>query len=167
MNERAFLYSGKMKKLITTILLFILSTPAMSATSGFFLLRTEVPRRVSISILPASVASSLDLSTTQTNLKVANATAKSNSRTGFKVTFTSANLGNLRRVSGNEVFPYSMKVDGLDVGLSTASGTTFNVDQTAPMTISRDITISYTGKPLETMMEGTYLDTVTLTIAAR
>ena len=91
----------------------------------------------------------------------------SNSKTGFKVTFTSANRGNLKRISGAEVFPYSMKVDGQDVGLNTATGTTFNIDQTAPMTISRDITISYTGKPVETMLEGTYLDTVTLTIAAR
>lgn len=91
----------------------------------------------------------------------------SNSRTGFKVTFTSSNLGKLKRVSGAEVFPYTMKVGGLDVGLTTASGTTFNVDQTGPMTISRDITISYTGKSAETMVEGTYLDTVTLTIAAR
>ena len=156
-----------MKKLVTSILLFVLSAPAFSATSGFFLLRTQVPRRVSISVLPSAVASALDLSTTQINLKVANATAMSNSKTGFKVTFTSANRGNLKRISGAEVFPYSMKVDGLDVGLSTATGTTFNIDQTAPMTISRDITISYTGKPVETMLEGTYLDTVTLTIAAR
>lgn len=156
-----------MKKIISTILLFALSAPAFSATSGFFLLQTQVPRKVSISILPYSVASALDLSTTQTNLKVANATAKSNSKTGFKVTFTSANLGNLKRVSGAEVFPYSMKVDGLDVGLSTAMGTTFLIDQTQPETISRDITISYTGKSAETMVEGTYMDTVTLTIAAR
>jgi hypothetical protein len=156
-----------MKKLIASILLLLLSAPAFSATSGFFLLRTEVPRRVSISVLSASVASSLDLSMTQTNLKVAKAKAMSNSRTGFKVTFTSANLGSLRRVNGAEVFPYSMKFGGLNVGLSTVSGTTFNIDQTAPMTLSRNITISYTGKSVETMMEGTYLDTVTLTIAAR
>jgi hypothetical protein len=162
-----FLLSGMMKKFIASILFFTVATPSFSATSGIFLLRTQVPRRVSISIAPVSVASALDLSTTQTNLKVANATAMSNSKTGFKVTFTSANLGKLKRVTGAEVFPYSMKVGGLDVGLTTASGTTFNVDQTAPVTVSRDITISYTGKPAETMVEGTYLDTVTLTIAAR
>lgn len=156
-----------MKKTIASILFLTLVTPAFSATSGFFLLRTEVPRKVSITIAAVSVASALDLSTTQSNLKVANATAMSNSSTGFKVTFTSANLGKLKRVTGSEVFPYTMKVGGLNVGLSTASGTTFNINQTQPTTISRDITISYTGKPLETMIEGTYLDTITLTIAAR
>lgn len=156
-----------MKTLIASILFFAISLPSFSATTGIVLLRTKVPVRVSISLAPVSVASALDLSTTQTNLKVASATAMSNSRTGFKVTFTSANLGKLKRMSGAEVFPYTMKVGGSDVGLATASGTTFNVDQSAPMTISRDITISYVGKSAETMVEGTYMDTVTLTIAAR
>ena len=156
-----------MKKLIAAIIFLILSIPAFSATNGIVLLTADVPIKVSLTINPVSVASSLDLSTTQTNLKVASATARSNSRTGFSVTFTSANLGKLKRVSGAEVFPYTMKVGGLNVGLSTASGTVFNIDQTSPMTLTRDITISYTGVAAETMVEGTYLDTVTLTIAAR
>ena len=156
-----------MKKLITSIIFLGLSIPAFSATNGIVLLRSDVPVKVSITVNPVSVASSLDLSTTQTNLKVASATAMSNSRTGFRVTFTSANLGKLKRVSGAEVFPYTMKVAGLNVGLSTASGTAFNIDQTSPMTLTRDITISYTGVAAEAMVEGTYLDTVTLTIAAR
>lgn len=156
-----------MKKLIASILLFTLAAPSFSATTESVQLKTQVPRRVSISIAPVSVASALVLSTNQTNLKVAKMTAMSNSRTGFKVTFTSANLGKLKRVSGEEVFPYSMKFGGRSVGLTTVSGTTFNINQTRPITMSRNISVSYVGKPAESMVEGTYSDTITLTIAAR
>lgn len=54
MNERAFLISGMMKKLIASILFFTLATPVFSARS------TQFPRRVSISIAPVSVASALE-----------------------------------------------------------------------------------------------------------
>lgn len=155
-----------MKKLVTSIFLFVISSSAFSATTGTLLIQSIIPRRVSILVAPVAVASSLDLTTTQTNLKVAAVTERSNSRTGYKVTIKSANLGKLKREDGAEVFSYTMKLDGSTVGLSSAAGTSFNRSQTSPVTVNRNITISYTGKAVETMIEGTYSDTVTLDIAA-
>lgn len=156
-----------MKTIITAIYLLALSTETFSATTGSLLLQANNPRKISIDVTPVAVASSLDLTTTQTNLKVATIVEKSNSKTGYKVTITSANLGKLKREDGAEVFTYTMKLDGSNVSLSTAAGTVFTRSQTVPVTVSRNITISYTGKSVETMIEGTYSDTVTLDIAAR
>ncbi len=156
-----------MKTIITAIYLLTLSTETFSATTGTLLLQAINPRRVSIEVTPVAVASSLDLTTTQTNLKVATIVEKSNSKTGYKVTVTSANLGKLKRENGAEVFTYTMKLDGSNVNLNTAAGTVFTRTQTMPVTVSRNLTISYAGKSVETMIEGTYSDTVTLDIAAR
>lgn len=156
-----------MKKIITSIYLLALTTDLFAATTGALLLQANNPRRISIGVTPISVASALDLTTTQSNLKVATIVEKSNSKTGYKVTIKSANLGKLKREDGAEVFNYTMKLDGSTVALNTAAGTVFTRSQSTPITVSRNLTISYTGKAVETMIEGTYSDTVTLDIAAR
>jgi hypothetical protein len=83
------------------------------------------------------------------------------------VTITSANLGKLKRTDGAEVFPYSLKYDGTALNLSTSAGTTYERWHIFYVNILRNLTISYTGKPAEQMVAGTYTDTITFEIAAR
>lgn len=153
-----------MKKLL--LLATLLSTTAYSATTGTILLQGIIPKLLSITVSPQTISSSLDLSTTQSDLLVGVVNEKSNSLLGYKVTVTSSNLGNLKRVSGTEVFPYSMKYNGAVVNLSTVSGTTFTTASPLPANVNKNINVSYTGVPQESMVEGTYSDVVTFTIAS-
>jgi hypothetical protein len=154
-----------MKKFILVATLAITST-TFAATSGTLVLQGVVAQKLSIAVTPATAASSLDLSTSQTNLTVASINEKSNSKTGYKVTITSANAGNLKRTDGADVFAYTMKYGGTAVGL-TGSGTTFGQSaSTGSVNVNKDLAISYTGIAAESMVEGTYADTLTLNIAA-
>lgn len=156
-------------KTIITLLTFILTTlPVHGAIIGNALLQGKVSARVSIEVFPEVIATSLDLSTTQTDLKVASYREKSNAiLAGYRVTITSANLGKLKRVDGADVFPYTLKYDGTTLNLSTTAGTTYERWHIFPVSTLRNLTISYTGKPAEQMTAGTYADTITLQIEAR
>nr|BDT29783.1 fimbrial protein [Bacteriovorax sp. HI3] len=158
-----------MKTIISSLLFSILfSFSAFSAVTGSSLLQGKVSSRVSIEVFPEMIAGALDLSTTQTDLKVASYREKSNAiLSGYRVRISSANLGKLKRIDGAEVFPYSLKYDGTTLNLSTSSGTTYERWHIFPVSLLRNLTISYTGKPLEQMVTGTYTDTITFEIAAR
>ena len=156
-----------MKKLLTaTALLAITTTSAFSATTGTLLLQGIVPKKVAIVVTAQSVASALDLDTTQADLKVATVNEQSNSKTGYKVTITSANLGKLKRTDGAEVFAYTLKYGGAAVALSTSTGTSFTNSTAAAVNVNKDLAISYSGVANESMVEGTYADTLTLNIAS-
>ncbi len=156
-----------MKTIIPLLIFILISLSANGATTGSALLQGKVQTRVSIEVFPESIATTLDLSTTQTDLKVASYREKSNTILGaYRVTFTSVNLGKLKRTDGAEVFPYTLKYDGNTLNLSTTSGTSYDRWSIFPVNILRNLTISYTGKPLEQMVAGTYQDTITLQITA-
>lgn len=153
---------------MTIILLAFLSNTAFTAESGNLLIRGPIERRISLVVTPEAIASALDLTTTQSDLKVATLNERSNSKTGYIVSVTSANLGKLKMIDGAEVFSYTMKLDGAPIGLTTSTGSIFTRAVTAtPVNVNRNVTISYTGKAIENMTEGTYSDTVTFNIAAR
>jgi hypothetical protein len=156
-----------MKKLLLTMAsLTLVSTTSMAATTGTLLLQGIVPQKMSIVVTADTVASALDLSTSQTNLVVASVNEKSNSKTGYKVTITSANLSALKRTDGPEVFSYTMKYNGAAVALTSIAGTTLTNSTAASVNVNKSVSISYTGVDNESMVEGTYSDTVTFSIAA-
>lgn len=152
-----------MKKLL---LLSLLSFNAFAATSGTLLLQGIVLKKLDILVTPTPVASALNLEVSQTDLKVATVNEKSNSKTGYKVTITSANLGKLKRTDGPEVFNYTLKYANTPVLLSSSAGTVFSNASMSVVNINKDLNISYTGALNQTMIEGTYADTLTLTIAS-
>lgn len=156
-----------MKKLLAVgALLTLTSTSAFALTTGTLLLQGQVAKKVNITVNALGVASALVLDTTQSDLKVATVNEQSNSKTGYKVTITSAQLGKLKRDVGSEVFSYSLKYGGSAVDLSTAAGTTFTNATAAAVNVNKDLAISYTGVAAESMIEGTYADTLTLNIAS-
>jgi hypothetical protein len=155
-----------MKNLLIALTFSLTTSAVYSATVGTLLLQSNVPTKIAIVVTPVSVASALDLSTTQADLKVATVNESSNSKTGYKVTITSANLGKLKRTDGSEVFSYSLKYGGSAVGLSTASGSVFTNASASIVNVNKDLNVSYTGITPESMIEGTYQDTLTLNIAS-
>ena len=156
-----------MKKLIlATILLTLTSGSLLAATTGTLLLQGVVPQKVSITVTSQAVASALDLSTSQNDLVVASVNEKSNSKTGYKVTITSSNLSKLKRTDGADVLAYTMKYNGSAVALTSAAGTTLSSSSAAAVNVNKSVAVSYTGVAAESMVEGTYADTVTFTIAA-
>ena len=156
-----------MKKLLIATSLLTLTTTSFAATSGTLLLQGIVAKKVNIVVTPTAVASALVLETSQTDLKVATANEQSNTSTGYKVTVSSANLGKLKRTDGSEVFAYTLKYGGAAVGLSTAAGSVVtNSSSASVVNANKDMSISYTGVAAETMVEGTYADTLTVNIAS-
>ncbi len=155
-----------MKKLVLASTLLVLTTTSFAATNGTLLLQGIVPHKMSLTVTADAGASALDLTTSQTDLSVASVNEQSNSRTGYKVSISSANLGQLKRAGGSDVFSYSLKYNGSAVDLSTASGTTITNSTIAAANVSKAVTVSYTGIASEQMVEGTYADTVTFSIAA-
>lgn len=155
-----------MKRMILATALLTLTTSTFAATTGTLLLQGVVAQKISVTVTPAAAASTLDLASNQTDLAVATVNEISNSKTGYKMTITSANLGKLKRTDGPDVFSYSLKYNGSAVSLGSASGTTITNSSASAVNANKSVTISYTGAAAETMVEGTYADTVTFTIAA-
>ncbi len=152
-----------MKKVIATLAV-LASLPSFAAISGDLILSGLVPELISISVDAESIASSLPLDTTQSDTLVAQVNEKSNSNTGYNVSISSANLGNLihESVSSSSI-AYSLKYDGSTVDL--ANGDQFDFNSAASVDTTKDVEISYTGVPHESLIEGSYSDTVTFTIS--
>jgi hypothetical protein len=154
-----------MKKLLMATALLTLTTSTFAATSGTLLLRGSVPRILSITVTGETIAQTLDLTTNKTDLKVATVNEKSNSKTGYKITVASANLGKLKRTDGSEVFTYTMKYGNQAVNLGSSQDLVIS-NVAGTVNVNKDVSVSYTGVAQDSMVEGTYEDTVTLSIAA-
>lgn len=154
----------KNTKRILALSALILSSVATAATTGSLILRGNVPDILSIEVTAEAIATTLDLSTTQADLKVATVQEKSNSETGYTVSISSANDGSLVRSGGSESITYTMKYNGVAVDLSGVD--TFNNAAAAAVTVNKDVTISYVGQDFDDLVAGDYEDTVTFSIAA-
>jgi hypothetical protein len=154
-----------MKKFL--LIAMILGSLSVNATTfGTLNLIGIIPKKVEITVTAKPAASTLDLTTTESNLSVATVTGKSNVIAGYKITIASANLGKLINSGSatplaNEV-AYTMKLDAATVNLATSTALSFT--GLAPFT--KDVTVSYTGVDAADYKEGNYTDTVTFTIAA-
>ena len=153
-----------MKVLLLT-LASVLTTTAFAATSGTLLLKGTVPRIINLTVTAETLAANLPLDTTQNNSKVATVNEQSNSNTGYKVTISSANAGKLvhSTVSSSSV-PYTIRYNSQSLNLASSQSVTYS--SAASVNANRNVDISYTGVPFENLIEGTYQDTVTFTIAA-
>ena len=154
-----------MKNFFMIALATMTMTSAFAATTGTLLLKGSVPRLFDITVTPAPIASTLPLNTTQANTAVAVINEKSNSNTGYNVSISSANLGQLvHDTVGTSVINYSLRYNGGSVNLAT--GQTFTYSGAGANNNNRNVDISYTGIAHDLLIEGDYSDTVTFTIAA-
>jgi len=157
-----------MKKLLLGSLL-IVGITGFTATTGTLQLQGIVPAVLALTVTSEPSATSLDLSTTQTDLKVATITEESNSASGYKITVSSANDGDFKRNSGAETFTYSLKYGSTTLNLvgSSVTPVTAKTQSTSGVyNVNTDIDISYTGVSLTTLVAGTYQDILTFEISA-
>jgi type 1 fimbria pilin len=158
-----------MKNIKMTIAIFamlVISLPAFAATTGTLTLTGTVNGNVEIIVTPEAIASSLDLLTDATDLKVATVTEKSN--TAYTVTVQSANSASLtgKNAGTPDTLPYSLKYDGSAVSFSGDTATiTDTATQTGASGVDKDLTISYTAD--SSLQADTYEDVLTFTIAAK
>lgn len=141
------------------LILMLLTTQLYAATTGSLLLKGNMPAILELTVTPETAATNLDLTTDQTDVKVATVQERSNSSTGYTVTIDSANLGDLVRVEGTETVPYTMKYDGSAVDLSSTH--TINNPSAAAVAVNKDVSVSYSA---QTVVAGDYEDTITFSI---
>ncbi len=154
-----------MKKLFILALATLTLGQAFAATSGTLLLRGTVPRLLEITVSPEPIASTLPLDTTQANTLVAVVNEKSNSKTGYSVSVSSANQGKLvHEIESSSVVNYNLRYNGNAVDL--VNGQSFSYSGAGANNNNRNVDISYTGIDHDLLIEGDYSDTVTFTISA-
>lgn len=143
------------------IILALLTLPAFSATTGVLNLKGTIAQILEVSIVPETLATTLPLTTSQSNVKIATITERSNSHTGYKVSVSSQNLGKLKRSSGTDFLIYTITYNNNAVNLITGQTFTYSFTNAAP--IDREVKITYTGT--DSLTAGDYTDSITFTIA--
>lgn len=142
------------------LLALLITLPAYSATVASLQLKGTVPVKLSVSIVPETIALTLPLDVSQTGTLISTVTEKSNNSAGYKITITSENLGNLK--NGTELFPYSLTYGGENVTLELPTEFT----RTNRGTTESEVRITYTGTEHDDLVSGDYTDSVTFTIQA-
>jgi len=160
----------KFRVIVITMLLCAALIPAFADTSATLSLKGSVAASSSISITAASAATSLTLnsSTSTDTVTVGTITALSNSPTGYSVSVSSANGGNLKgAVSSNtDSIAYTLYVNGASCPLSTSAQIISALSSSSKTTgTTTTLSIMYTENT--TLSADTYSDTITFTIAAK
>lgn len=156
--------------LITLSTLISISAFGASTDSGTLDLSGVINEAVSISVSAEAAASSLDLTSTQSDLLVATVSEFSNTALGYDVTISSANDSTLKRNGGSETISYTLKYDGSSIDLSSSSTTPAAAKSDSSGGVVSDtsqVQISYTGVNESQTVSGTYEDTLTIEIAAK
>lgn len=163
-----------MRKSLITLLITLGAFALNASTTGNLTLIGVVNGVLDITVTEEASASSLDLVTSQSDLKVATVNEKSNKSSGYTVTLESANAKSasssnptLNNNSGNgDSLTYSLKYDGSGVSFTNGVATiTDTINTTSSSGVNKDLLISYIGD--NSLSEGTYEDTLTFTIAAK
>ncbi len=155
------------KKILSTLItVMIISTNALAATVGSITLSGNIPGATAIVVVAEAGYDSLDLSTTQTNTKIATVREINNTAAGYAVTLASTNSGALKNGSVGSI-TYSATYNDVSVTLSSTPVTvTSQGAQSSIINVTKDLDISYKGVNTEDYMAGTYSDTLTFTISA-
>lgn len=154
-----------MKKIIALTAL-ALTTTAFANTTGTLLLKGIVAEEVALAVTAEAAATTLDLSASPTNLKVAAVNEKSNSNTGYKIDLRSANGGLLQNGSLDSLAYEISYGGGSFISPTTVDQAVKTQNTAAVYDVDSDVNIRYTGKPAVEMVEGEYSDTLTFTISA-
>jgi hypothetical protein len=154
-----------MKKLLLTSTIATLFISPIMADTGTLLLQGTVDPVLSITVNPVSgVNNDLNLSVTQTNLKVAEVVEQSNTVGGYKIFAKSTNGGSLNN-AGLDSVDYTIGYNnGGHISLTTENQEVKENTVGGVISANSDVDIAYTGKAAALLVQGTYSDTVTFTI---
>ncbi len=139
---------------------------AQAATTGTITLSGTVAAATAITVTPAAGYNSLDLSTTQSNLNVATVREINNTTLGYSVKVASTNAGLLKNGTLGSV-TYTSQYNGSSYTLSATPQTvTTGTASNSVVNVTKPLTISYTGTAADSLMQGSYSDTLTFTITS-
>lgn len=158
------------------ILLVLLSSAALFAgTTGSLTLTGTVNGVLDIQVTPDAAASNLDLATSQADLNIATVVEKSNKVDGYTVELESANAAaggssqatlESSDANNSDTLNYTLTYDGVNVTfVNGVAQVTDSTSTTSAAGVSKTLAISYTADA--SLTEGSYSDTITLTIAAK
>ena len=148
------------------IILLLISSSIYGATTGTIILSGLIPKVVSIVVTGIAPFNTLDLTTTQANLPVANVQEQSNDTSGYQVTASSTNAGLLKNGALGSI-AYTAKYNSVSFSLTVSPVVITNVlSSVSVVNVTKPLTISYTGTPAVSLMNGTYSDTITFSIIA-
>lgn len=154
------------KALLGLLTVTLSSSLASAQTTGTITLSGSVPAATAIVVTGVGTFNNLDLTTTQSNLQVANVREINNTPNGYTVRMTSANGGLLKNGSIGSL-TYTARYNGVAANLNTSPVTVTNASaSTSVVNVLKPLTISYTGVSADSLMAGTYSDTLTFTITA-
>ena len=152
-------------KAMLTIALALISATAMAATTGTLNLSGVVSTVYSIVVNGNAAATSLDIIGGESATLIASVDETSNNAGGYKIRASSANNGQLKNGSVDQV-SYQVSYDnGSNVSLSTSMADLKSSGSLAGLvTDSSDVKITFSGHP--SAAAGTFSDTITFEIAA-
>ena len=149
---------------------------ATISTAATLVLTGNVPANCVVTVTPEAAASSLDLTTDQTNLKVATVNEKCNDPDGYTVDLQTA-YGNTNSVaearvesattSENLIYTVTYDAAAVTFDATVIDRVTDSNAKTGGTGIDRDIDISYLGVVANLAAGFDYTDTLTVTIAAK
>lgn len=154
-------------KLLTLSFAILTSSVFALTDSGTLTLTGVIGETTSITVTPvAGVADNLDLTvdyTAGSPLNVASVNETSNAATGYNVTVSSANNGEL--VNGAvDSLAYNALYNGVAITLSTTPQTITNQATPGSYNVDKALDIYYTASTAN-LAAGTYTDTLTFTIS--
>ena len=137
---------------------------AAAGDSGALQLHGLVPLACSIQVDPTQAATSLDLSSSYTDVAVASVTETCNSSTGYTIEVYS--LGNGSFLGELDAVSYVLKYDETEADLSSSGVLVSNAAvRTGPTGVTKAVTVSYAAATSQS--GGTYVDTLVFTVAAK
>ncbi len=137
---------------------------AAAGDSGALQLRGLVPLVCSIQVDPTQAATSLDLSSSHTDVAVASVTETCNSSAGYTIEVYS--LGNGSFLGELDAVSYMLKYDETQADLSSSGVLVTSVaGRTSPAGVTKAVTVSYAAATSQS--GGTYVDTLVFTVAAK
>jgi hypothetical protein len=157
--------------LVALAIVAMAGVPAIAATTGSLALSGTAPQVLDITVTGVSGYAALALSTDVIDQEIASVVEKSNSKTGYTVVLSSANVESdvlsLNSAATGEKLVYTLKYNRAAVSFSSGSATlTTSATKTLKAGTTKAMTISFSGADAN-LAEGTYTDTLTFTIAAK
>jgi hypothetical protein len=145
----------------------LLPSFASAGDSGALQLRGQIALACSIRVDATQVATSLDLTQSETDLSVASVTETCNSGTGYTIKVSSQGNGSL--YGPLDAVTYQLKYDEVEADLSASQVSPVLVTNVTGKTgaegVTKDVTISYSTDG--SLSGGTYEDTLVFTVAAK
>lgn len=135
-------------------------------TNVNLIIKGDVVGNCEILINPTSKASSLNITTGESDSYIAKVTETCNSPNGYAVNFESQNVGHLNSLNGSGKIRYTLKYDNNNIQTNDFANNKITVTRDEPQ-FSREVEMLITLPSSPNIAAGSYEDVLSLTIEAK